>query len=432
MGKMQCVCAVGLTGYAGLVLAVTIAACVEDGENTSGGSWQAVTDTIGDTITVRTVAGSVWGDTAYLEPRVAIGLVEGPDEYLIGSPDAIAIGPDGTVYVLDRQLPSLRAYAADGTFLRDIGRFGSGPGEYRRPDGITTLRDGRLLVRDPGNGRISLFDPNGTYREQWWHRGGISTSRRYYVDRDGRTCTIVVLNADAGIAEWRQGLARYDTAGAVLDTLPAPRWDFEEADLVALQDGIPSLTLVPFTPKDSWTYSPLGYIVGGLSTEYRIDLFRVDEPLLRIEREWMPVAVKPEESEERRRRLTAEFVQEVGPWTWNGPPIPDTKPPFRNVFASWEGDIWVMVSQEGRATMTEAEARLEDQRSDLPLLRFREPVAFDVFGPDGRFMGHVRTRLSVQERPEPIIRGDTVWAVVRDEMDVATIVRYQVVFPTAR
>jgi hypothetical protein len=82
--------------------------------------------------------------------------------------------------------------------------------------------------------------------------------------------------------------------------------------------------------------------------------------------------------------------------------------------------------------MTEAEARLEDQRSDLPLLRFREPVAFDVFGPDGRFMGHVRTRLSVQERPEPIIRGDTVWAVARDEMDVATIVRYQVVFPTAR
>ena len=420
----------GLRGIAGL--AMVIAGCGEGGQERAGPAWQAVTDTIGDTVTVHTISGSVWGDTAHLEPRVSIGMVDGPDEYLIGNPGAIAVGLGGTVYVLDRQVPSLRAYASDGTFLRDIGRHGSGPGEYRRPDGITTLPDGRLLLRDPGNGRISVFGADGTYRGQWWHRGGISTSRRYYVDREGRSCTLVVLNADAGIAEWRQGLARYDTAGAVLDTLPAPRWDFEEADLVALQDGIPSLNLVPFTPKDSWTYSPLGYMVGGLSTEYRIDLFRTGAPVLRIEREWSPVPVNPEEADEQRRRVTAEFVQEFGPWSWNGPPIPDTKPPFRNVFTSWEGNIWVMVSQEGRAMMTAAEARLEDSQSDLPLLRFREPVAFDVFAPDGRLLGHVRAPLALQERPEPIVRGDTVWATARDDMDVATIVRYQVVLPASR
>jgi hypothetical protein len=189
---------------------------------------------------------------------------------------------------------------------------------------------------------------------------------------------------------------------------------------------------VPFTPKVSWTYSPLGYTVGGVSTEYRIDLFRPGESVLRIERVWSPVAVHPEEAEEQRRRVTAEFVQEVGPWSWNGPPIPDSKPPFRNLFVSWEGDIWVLTSQVAAATMTAAEVRLEEERTDLPPLRFREPVAFDVFAPDGRFLGHVRAPLSLQERPEPIVRGDTVWAVARDEMDVATIVRYQLVRPGAR
>jgi hypothetical protein len=168
-------------------------------------------------------------------------------------------------------------------------------------------------------------------------------------------------------------------------------------------------------------------MVGGLSTEYRVDLFRPDQTVLRIERAWVPVAVDPEEAEEQRRLVTAEFVQEIGPWSWNGPPIPDTKPPFRDVFASWEGNIWVLVSQEGQPTMTAAEAREAERRADLPPLRFEEPVAFDVFAPDGRFLGQVTTPRSFQWRPEPIIRGDTVWAVTRDELDVATIVRFQVV-----
>ena len=75
-----------MVGCVGMVLA--IAACVEGNEGSAGRPWQAVTDTIGDTITVRTVAGSVWGDTAYLEPQVLIGMIDGPDEYLIGNPRA--------------------------------------------------------------------------------------------------------------------------------------------------------------------------------------------------------------------------------------------------------------------------------------------------------------------------------------------------------
>ena len=49
------------------------------GEGRGGGtSWVAVTDTVGDTITVRTLSGGVWGDTAYLDSEVSIGMLEGP------------------------------------------------------------------------------------------------------------------------------------------------------------------------------------------------------------------------------------------------------------------------------------------------------------------------------------------------------------------
>lgn len=408
---------------------LAIAAACADGARRSPSDWQAVVDTVGDTVTVRTVSGSVWGDTAYLEPEVSIGMMEGPDEYLIGSPRAIAVGRDGVIFLLDRQVPVVRAYRPDGTHLRDIGREGGGPGEYRNPDGMTTLPDGRVLVRDPGNSRIAVFDSAGSYLEQWSLRGGFNTSRRFYADTAGNSYAMVLLQSDVAVTEWAYGLARYGPQGAVLDTTPAPTWDYEAARVVASQEGNTSVNNVPFTAHGAWSFSPLGYMVGGLSTDYRIDLYRPGEPVLRIERDWTPVPVKPAEAEERVRRQTVQFQRDFGSWRWNGPPIPDTKPPFRNVIVSDDGNLWVQTSQEGRAMMTEAEAREEEARTRMPPLRFEEPPAFDVFAPDGSFLGPVRVPESFSVSPEPIVRGDTVWAVTRDALDVASIVRFRVVHP---
>ena len=79
--------------------------------------------------------------------------------------------------------------------------------------------------------------------------------------------------------------------------------------------------------------------------------------------------------------------------------------------------------------MSEAEARAEEARTRVPPLRFEEPLAFDVFAPDGRFLGPVRVPPSFSGYPEPIVRGDTVWAATRDSLDVASIVRFRIVHP---
>ena len=414
-------------------LSMTIAAIACSGGATrSTSDWRTVVDTVGDTITVRTLSGSVWGDTAYLETEVSIGMMEGPDEYLIGSPRAIAVGRDGTIFLLDRQVLVVRAYGPDGTHLRDIGREGGGPGEFRNPDGMTMLPDGRLLVRDPGNARITVFDSAGDYLEQWSLSGGFNTSRRFYADSAGNSYAMVLLERDAAVTEWTYGLARYGPDGSIRDTVRAPKWEFEPARVVASQEGNTSVSSVPFTPQASWTFSPLGYMVGGLSTDYRVDLFRADAPLLRIERDWTPVPVLPEEADERIRRRTAQFQRDFGSWRWNGPSIPDTKPPFRDIIVSEDGSIWVLTSQRGEAMMTEAEARDEEARTRVPPLRFEEPLAFDVFAPDGSFLGPVRVPGSFSAFPEPVVRGDTVWAVTRDELDVASIVRFRIVHPGRR
>lgn len=422
----------GLRWSAVLVLTAMGVACVGGGGHGSQDMWQAVVDTVGDTITVRTITGSVWGDTASLEPRVSIGMLEGPDEYLIGDPRAIAVDEGGVIYLLDRQVPVVRVYAADGTHIRDLGRKGGGPGEYENPDGMTILPDGRLLVRDPANARIVVFAPDGEYLEQWWLRGGFNTSRRFYADTAGNSYALALLRNDVAVTEWEFGLARYGPDGEIVDTIAAPAWDYDTPEVVASREGSSSVNNVPFSPQPVWTFSPLGYMVGGLSTDYRVDLFRAGQPVLRIEREWTPVPVKAEEAEERERRQTVQFRRDYGSWSWNGPPIPDTKPPFRNLFVSAEGNVWVLISQEGRATMTLDEAREEEQRTRMPPLRFQEPEAYDVFAPDGSFLGHVRIPETFRSRPEPIVRGDTVWAVSRGELDVPRIVRFEIVHPESR
>ena len=58
-------------------------------------------------------------------------------------------------------------------------------------------------------------------------------------------------------------------------------------------------------------------------------------------------------------------------------------------------------------------------------LRFTEPVAFDVFDSRGRYLGPVTVPPSFRTDPQPIFRGDHVWAITRDEMDVPRIVRYR-------
>ncbi len=70
----------------------------------------------------------------------------------------VAVLPGGELAVLDEGVPVVRLFAADGHWLRDLGRTGDGPGEYRDPVAIG-LTDRGVAVLDR-TGRLETVSPS--------------------------------------------------------------------------------------------------------------------------------------------------------------------------------------------------------------------------------------------------------------------------------
>ncbi len=419
-----------------VVLIAGLAACAGPGDMTTH-NWQATHDTIGDTVIVRTGGGSIWGDTATLVAELTIGELEGSDEYMLGRIRSLAVAGDGTIFAFDQQVPALRAYNPDGTYRATFGRKGGGPGEYESPDGgLAVLSDGRVLIRDPGNARITVYSPEGESLDTWRVMGSVYTSRKLYTDTLDNIYTYVLLDSDAEIGSWEWGVVRIGPDGTFGDTLELPQWDYEPPEVSASggEEGNQSFIgdNVPFAPTVAWAYSPLGYMVGGISTDYAISLFLEPGRVLRIERgDWQPLPVAAAEHDEQERIITMSMRRLDPGWRWNGPSIPENKPPFKTFFVAEDGRIWAQISQPAY------QIEVDDYRDEpggpghvqVPTASWIEPTAFDVFEPDGRYLGMVRAPEGFTMNPTPVARGDTVWAVVRDEMEVPYIVRFVVTLP---
>lgn len=83
-------------------------------------------------------------------------------------PTGVAVAADGEIYVSDGYANArVHRFAADGTFLGGWGRPGSGLGEFRTPHDVCVTRDDRVFVCDRDNHRVQVFDREGTFLEAW-------------------------------------------------------------------------------------------------------------------------------------------------------------------------------------------------------------------------------------------------------------------------
>lgn len=82
------------------------------------------------------------------QPDFEVGGVEAEGDYALAALGGVTVLSNGNVVVGDRVAPFLKVFGPNGEFLRDVGRFGSGPGEYEYVHEMDWCAPGRLSVFD--------------------------------------------------------------------------------------------------------------------------------------------------------------------------------------------------------------------------------------------------------------------------------------------
>lgn len=84
----------------------------------------------------------------------------------------VAFGRDGHLFIADGYRNArILEYTADGKKVREWGRAGTGPGEFRLPHSIQIDERDIIYVADRENGRIQRFDRRGTFLGEWTQYG---------------------------------------------------------------------------------------------------------------------------------------------------------------------------------------------------------------------------------------------------------------------
>ncbi|MGD8815853.1 MAG: 6-bladed beta-propeller [Acidobacteriota bacterium] len=359
-----------------------------------------------------------WGDTGLVE-ELRIGVETGPTELMFGTINFLTVGLDGTIYVADDQPDVVRTYDAEGNYLGDVGRAGQGPGEYTRINGLEVLPDGRLLTWDVSNQRVSIFSASGEYQGSFRGESSVWSSRNLEVDRDGFVYVRSVDDITASEREWKAILIKYTIAGERVGKVELPEPDPMPERYFVLMGATGSLQ--PFNVQTYYAWSPMGYLVVGRSDRYDIEL-RAPAGPVHLTREVAPTPVGAEERAnwEEYARHFERFSAERDPQNAvEYEPVPATKPFFHGLLAGRDGRIWVL--RHVQADYREREPRKPGD--DAPLLRWFEPPTYDVFEPDGAFLGTVE--LPRDTRPL-MLDGDRIWAKQIDEDGVEYVVRLRV------
>ena len=368
-----------------------------------------------------------WGEVQLVED-LRIGEYEGADEYLFASITGISQHPDGTVFIIDSSRAStyIRRYDSEGTFLNNVGRMGQGPGEYQRVQAIKPTPDGNLALWDTRLRRVSIMQPDGIFVASFAADSGLSSSKMFQVDPDGNFYVLTwETDPDDSRAARIMSYLKYSEAGVYLETITMPRTGLaiDGRWVLPTNDGF----LRPFEHQVVSMITTHGHVVSGHNDDYSLEYSDGGEVLFRVEREWEPIPLHPEERAQwvaRQAYISQPIPASVPvnvPLNPKYPPIPETKPAIVGLWPGEDGTVWV---QRYTVAHERTDLPARDADDDRPRLTWWQYPTFDVFSPEAEFLGTVTmphgARIALRH-------SDYIWTVQPDEHGEDTAVRFRVV-----
>ncbi len=95
---------------------------------------------------------------------------EAAGTHLFNQPNETAFDSQGNLYVAQGHVagePRILKFAPDGTFIKQWGSRGDGPGQFFVAHGILIDANDNIYVADRENMRVEIFDTEGNYKSEW-------------------------------------------------------------------------------------------------------------------------------------------------------------------------------------------------------------------------------------------------------------------------
>lgn len=124
--------------------------------------------------------------------RLGMAGMSGGGKTMFHDPGDVITAPDGSIFVADGHgtvaldlppdtITRIIHFTRDGKFIKAWGSLGSNHSQFRNPHALAFDSQGRLFVADRVNGRIQIFDQNGTYLTEY-HQFGYPSG--LYIDKN--------------------------------------------------------------------------------------------------------------------------------------------------------------------------------------------------------------------------------------------------------
>lgn len=378
----------------------------------------------------RTVTSEIRPDTARLVLEWST-----PLEGEVPAVSGVAVTTEGTVFVS----------RGDGGVLSS--RSGAGlepvvlpPALRARPiSAIATLPDHSLAVRTPAGVGVVRVDGALAYELDVPDSPFLWGARSLAVGEGGDLLVGLAPTPGVGREDEAEVYARFHD-GVPKDTVRLPRRlraGCETGPDPHFSVGWYEDFRARYLPQVVWGAGPTQGVMAGCPAVYRFERDVGGARTTMVVSPWRPIGISEEERDDVGTTWLTMMNNRPGQddWAWVGDTIDDRKPAFSAIIADQgeTGRVWVWPAQHSGTEPAHPTWPL----AGLPSVLWVETGrgTFDVFDRDGSLRGHVRLPDGFRftawpDTPEPVVIGDSVWAIVDGPtVPGPSVARYRVEWP---
>jgi hypothetical protein len=318
------------------------------------------------------------------------------------TPGAIAVDASGEIYVLSRETQDISVFDSGGSHVRTFAGRGEGPGALTDASGMDWDPRGRLWVVDPGGRRYCIFERDGRYvgshtrdahfNEYPW-RGVVLASGQ-----------VVDVAARPGGPPFAPILVIWDSLLQHADSYALPQYPLETFELHKGKTVVSAP--IPFTPRLTWIVDRSGWLWYAYTGAYRLYQHRLGGVIAyerTVQRTSSPVFITKPEKEAAIADLQW-FVNRGG--HIDRRKIPSTKPALDGILGADDiGYLWVTRTVPYGETGS----------------------VFDIFDPDGRYLGKVHADFQLDSGVRPVFRRGYLYGILRKSSGSYRLIRARII-----